>query len=196
MNTELTAMTAAQCQQRLKELIIAKALRFGDFTLASGQKSSYYIDGRQVTLDGEGAYCLARCLLELLKGEEVEAVGGMAIGADPISGATAAVAASLGRKLDAFMVRKEPKAHGTGQQVEGPLAEGARVAMVEDTVTTGGSTLQAIAAVENERRAEVVIVLAMVDRLQGAAEAFAEAGYRFRPVFTVADLGVQTEAQE
>jgi len=189
-------MTAEQCKQRLKQLIIEKALRFGDFTLASGQKSSYYIDGRQVTLDGEGAYCLARCLLELLKDEDVEAVGGMAIGADPISGATSAVAASMGRKLDAFMVRKEPKDHGTGQQVEGPLAQGARVAMLEDTVTTGGSTLRAIAAVERERNAQVVIVLAMVDRQQGAAQAFEDAGYRFKPIFTVEELGVRTGAQE
>ncbi len=189
-------MTAEQCKQRLKDLIIEKALRFGDFTLASGQKSGYYIDGRQVTLDGEGAYCLARCLLELLKDEDVEAVGGMAIGADPISGATSAVAASMGRKLDAFMVRKEPKDHGTGQQVEGPLAQGARVAMLEDTVTTGGSTLRAIAAVERERNAQVVIVLAMVDRQQDAAQAFEDAGYRFKPIFTVEELGVRTGAQE
>lgn len=190
MRDDLAAMNAAQCKQRLRELILEKALKFGDFTLASGAKSSYYIDGRQVTLDGEGVYCLARCLVDRLESEQVTAVGGMALGADPISAATAAVAASMRRKLDAFMVRKEPKSHGTGNQVEGPLESGAPVAMVEDTVTTGGSTLDAIAAVERERQAQVVLVVAMVDRQQGAAEAFARAGYRFEALFTVEELGV------
>ncbi len=195
MTADLTTLTPDQCKQRLKELVLEKALKFGDFTLASGQKSTYYIDGRLVTLDGEGAYCLARCIIELLADEDIEAVGGMAIGADPISGATAAVAASMGRKLNAFMVRKEPKDHGTGSQVEGPLPAGARVAMVEDTVTTGGSTLKAVAAVERERDAHVALIVAMVDRLQGARQAFADAGYRFVSIFTVEDLGVDTSSQ-
>jgi len=193
MNSDLTAMTPEQCKQRLRELIINKALSFGDFTLASGRKSSYYIDCRPVTLDGEGAYLLARCLLELLEDEDIEAVGGMAIGADPISAATSVIAAAMGRKLDAFIVRKEPKDHGTGRQVEGPLSQGARVAMVEDTVTTGGSTLRAIAALQRERNAEVVLILVMVDRQEGAREAFEEAGYRFVSLFTVEDLGVKLE---
>jgi orotate phosphoribosyltransferase len=191
MQSDLTTLTAAQCKQRLKELIISKALSFGDFTLASGRKSSYYIDCRPVTLDGAGAYLLARCLLELLKEEDIEAIGGMAIGADPISAATSAIAASMGRKLDAFIVRKQAKDHGTGRQVEGPLCQGARVAMVEDTVTTGGSTLTAIAAVQRERNAEVVMILVMVDRQEGAREAFEEAGYRFVSLFTVEELGVK-----
>jgi len=196
MNTDLTDMTAEQCKQRLKELIIEKALRFGDFTLASGEKSNYYMDCRPVTLSSEGAYCLGRCLVEELRDDGVDALGGMVVGAVPIAAATSAVAASLGVKLDAFCVRKEPKDHGTGQQVEGPLAEGARVAMVEDTVTTGGSTLRAIEALKRERNVEIVTVVVMVDRQEGAAEAFAEAGYNFRSLFTVADLGVSTGAQE
>ena len=191
MKNNLTSMTPEQCKQRLQQLIIHKALSFGDFTLASGRKSSYYIDCRPVTLDGEGAYLLARCLLEVLEDEDVEAVGGMAIGADPISAATAVIAASMGRKLDAFIVRKEPKDHGTGRQVEGPLSQGAHVAMVEDTVTTGGSTLRAIEALQRECDAEVVIILVMVDRLEGAREAFEEAGFRFVSLFTVEDLGVR-----
>lgn len=195
LQRNLTAMSAAECKERLRELILEKALKFGDFTLASGAKSSYYIDGRQVTLDGEGAYCLARCVLQQLEGEQVAAVGGMALGADPISSATAAVGAAMGRKLDAFMVRKEPKDHGTAGQVEGPLERGTAVAMVEDTVTTGGSTLKAIAAVERERQARVALVIAMVDRQQGGAEAFEEAGYRFEALFTVEELGVKLEGR-
>ena len=190
---DITTMTAEQCKARLKELILEKALRFGDFTLASGQKSNYYIDGRMVTLDGEGAYCLARCILKTLKDEDVAAVGGMALGADPISGATAAVSVTIGRQLDAFMVRKQPKDHGTGKQVEGALEAGTRVAMLEDTVTTGGSTLKAIEAVERERGAEIAVIIAMVDRLQGARELFEEAGYRFLPIFTIEELGVKPQ---
>lgn len=190
---DITTMTAEQCRTRLRELILEKALRFGDFTLASGQKSNYYIDGRMVTLDGEGAYCLARCILETLKNEDIAAVGGMALGADPISGATAAVSVTIGRQLDAFMVRKQPKDHGTGKQVEGALGAGTRVAMLEDTVTTGGSTLKAIEAVERERGAEIAVIIAMVDRMQGASELFTKAGYRFQPIFTIEELGVKTQ---
>lgn len=184
-------LTVAHCRARLAEIIKEKALRFGEFVLASGQTSSYYIDGKMVTLDSEGAYLLARCLLDLLGDNEVDAVGGMAIGADPITGAMVALAGAHGRRLSGFMVRKEPKGRGTNQQVEGPLVAGARVAMLEDTITTGGSTLQAIAAVEREKQAHVVKVLAMVDRLQGAREALGGAGYELQAVFTIDELGVK-----
>jgi len=160
-------------RRRLAQLIKDRALRFGEFTLASGQTSSYYIDGKQVSLAGEGLYLLASQILEHLP-PEVEAIGGMAIGADPISAATAAIAASMGRKLDAFIVRKEPKDHGTGRQVEGPLSQGARVAMVEDTVTTGGSTISAIERIRDEGF-EIAGVLSLVDRLSGGGEAIAAA---------------------
>jgi len=188
-------LTVAQCRTRLAEIIKEKALRFGEFVLASGQTSSYYIDGKMVTLDSEGAYLLARCLLDLLGETQIDAVGGMAIGADPITGAVVALAGANGRPLmrplSGFMVRKEPKGHGTNQQVEGPLEPGARVAMLEDTITFGGSTLRAIAAVEREKQARVVKVLVMVDRLQGAREALSAAGYELRSVFTIEELGVQ-----
>lgn len=193
---DLTAMSDQQCRERLEELIKDRALQFGEFTLASGKTSNYYIDGRLVTLHGEGAYCVARCILAILQDYDVDAVGGMALGADPISGATAAVAASMGIQLDAFMVRKEPKGHGTGRQVEGPIPDGAKVAMVEDTVTTGGSTLDAIAAVETERNASVEIVIAMVDRLAGAKEAIESSGYTFEALFTVETLGVEVDSTE
>ncbi len=188
---DLTAMSPDECKQHLEQLILDKALQFGDFTLASGKKSSYYIDCRPVVLSGEGAYCLARCILHSLRNDAVGAVGGMAVGAVPIAGAVAAVAASMRIDMDAFYVRKEPKGHGMGKQVEGELPEGIRVAMVEDTVTTGGSTLQAIEALKRERDVEVVTVIVMVDRQEGAAEAFAAAGYDFRCLFTVEDLGVK-----
>lgn len=181
----------AECRSRLAELVKEHALRFGDFTLASGQKSTYFIDGKLVTLQAEGAYCLARCILDMIEGVEVDAVGGMSIGADPIAGAVVALAGARKQPLIAFLVRKEQKDHGTRKQVEGPLAEEARVVMLEDVVTTGGSTLQAIEAVEREKQAKVIKVIAMVDRLQGARENLAARGYELQSVFTISELGVQ-----
>ena len=177
-------------RDRLRQLIHDRALRFGDFTLASGQKSTYFIDGKQVSLLGAGANLLAKAILAILD-PSVEAVGGMTIGADPIAGAVIALAAEQGRDLTGFLVRKERKDHGTGKQVEGPLWEGVRVAMLEDTITTGGSTLQAIEAVEREYQAQVVEVVTMVDRLQGARENLAEGGYALTALFEITEFGIE-----
>ena len=179
-----------ECRSRLAELIKERALQFGEFTLASGQKSSYYIDGKQVTLDAEGVYCLARCILDMIQDTDIEAAGGMTLGADPIAGAVAAVAGSLGKKLSAFLVRKEQKERGTRQQVEGPVGEGVKVAVLEDVVTTAGSTLKAIEALKREKQAQVVKVIAMVDRLQGGRENLAREGYELEAIFTIEELGV------
>jgi len=176
-------------RRRLAQLIKDRALRFGEFTLASGQKSSYYIDGKQISLDGEGLYLLATQILEHLP-PEVEAVGGMAIGADPIAGAVVALAAARGWDIDAFIVRKEPKERGTRQQVEGPLEQGVRVAVLEDVITTGGSTLRAIGALQREYNAQVVRVITMVDRLQGARENLATHGFELTALFDITELGV------
>ena len=173
----------------LKTLIRRDAFQVGEFTLASGQKSDYYIDGRRLTLSSDGAHVLARVILDLIEGEAIDAVGGMTLGADPIIGAVLAVADARGRRLNGFICRKERKDHGTGRRIEGNLHPGDAVLMVEDVVTTGGSTLRAIEAVE-ELGGRVVRIIAMVDRLAGAAEAFAERGYAFTPIFTVRDLGV------
>jgi len=186
------ASDAAELRTRLRELIVQRALQFGDFTLASGQSSNYYIDGKQITLMGEGLYCLARVILDELQGEAVHAVGGMTIGADPIAAAVSALSVCHGQTMDAFLVRKERKERGTKQRVEGPLTEGERVVILEDVVTTGGSSLDAIAAVEEERGVEVVRLIAMVDRLQGGRENLTAAGYAFTALFTIEDLGVDT----
>ena len=175
---------------KLLELIRRDAFKLGEFTLASGAKSNYYIDGRLLTLSSDGAHVLARVILAMIEGEEIDAVGGMTMGADPIIGAVLAVADANGRRLNGFLCRKQKKDHGTGRQIEGNLDAGDKVLMVEDVVTTGGSTLRAIDAVE-ELGGEVVRVIAMVDRLAGAADAFAERGYDFTPIFTVRDLGIE-----
>jgi orotate phosphoribosyltransferase len=180
----------AACRTHLAELIKAHALRFGDFTLASGQKSTYFIDGKMVTLQAEGLYCLSRCILDMIADDDVAAVGGMSIGADPITGGVVTLAGAAGTPLIGFLVRKEQKDHGTRKQIEGPVPDGARVVMLEDVVTTGGSTLQAIAAIEREKQARVVKVIAMVDRLQGARENLEAEGYAFEAIFTIEELGV------
>jgi orotate phosphoribosyltransferase len=181
----------AGLRAELRQLIAERALKFGNFLLASGQRSSYYIDGKQVTLHGRGLYILAELMLAAVSDLPVEAVGGMSIGADPIAGAMAALAAARGRALDAFIVRKEAKSRGTRQQVEGPLAPGKRVVVLEDVVTTGGSALAAIEALKREAQAQVLAVLAMVDRLQGGRENLAAAGYELRSLFTIRDFGLE-----
>lgn len=170
-------------------LIKRDAFKRGDFTLASGAKSSYYIDGRLLTLSSDGANVLARIILSMIHDEKIDAVGGMTMGADPIIGAVLALADVQNRPLKGFICRKERKEHGTGKLVEGNLSPGDRVLMVEDVVTSGGSTFKAIDAVE-QLGGKVVRIIAMVDRLAGAAEAFAAKNYPFTPILTIRDLGV------
>jgi len=173
----------------LQALIRDKALKFGEFTLASGQKSSYYLDGKQVTLDAAGARLVAEGVLDLFGDEWPDAVGGMSIGADPIVGAIIALAGVRGRPLKGFMVRKEAKGHGTRKFIEGPVQPGDAVAIVEDVVTTGGSSLAAIERAE-EFGLKVTRVLAIIDRLQGGEAAFRERGYELQSLFTVRDFGI------
>jgi orotate phosphoribosyltransferase len=172
---------------RLLDILRERAVSFGDFTLASGRKSGYYIDARVVTLHHEGAYLIARAILDFLSagGIEADAVGGMAIGADPIAGAVAALSHREAVPLSGFIVRKESKGHGTGRRIEGGLASGSRVVVVDDVITTGGSTLAAIRAVE-EIGCKVAAVICVIDREEGGAQTLKE--YRFHPLFRVSEL--------
>lgn len=176
----------------LIELIQTKALRRGEFTLASGRKASYYLDCRLITLDSLGARLVAEGMLELLGDNLPDVIGGMAVGADPITGAVVALAGVRGLPLRGVIVRKEPKGHGTGKYVEGPYESGQTVVIVEDVVTTGSSALQAIERCRDVGL-EVQRVLAIVDRLEGGREAFAERGYELSTLLTVRDLGVDPE---
>ena len=178
-------------RQALIDLIREKALEFGDFTLASGKKASFYLDCRKVTLDSRGANLIAAGMLELLADDYPDAVGGMAIGADPITGAIITRAGQTERPLRGFIVRKEAKQHGTGQAVEGPVQPGDRVVIVEDVVTSGGSALRAIEQAE-QFGLQVIGALTIVDRLAGGAEAFAARGVPLRSLLTIADLGIPT----
>ncbi len=176
-------------KEALVQLLKEKALKFGNFTLASGKQSSYYLDGKQVTLNSEGLRLACAGLLELLKDVEFDAVGGMSIGADPIVGGILVLAAQYGRKLDGFLVRKQPKDHGTQRFIEGPVKPGARVVIVEDVVTTGGSALKAVERVE-EFGCQVVHIVGIVDRMEGGAENFANRGIPFKSLLTIEDFGI------
>ncbi|MEN6406858.1 MAG: orotate phosphoribosyltransferase [Thermoguttaceae bacterium] len=181
-------------KQALIALMRQKALKFGHFTLASGKQATYYLDGKQVTLDPSGARLVAEGLLDLLaEGPSPEAVGGMSIGADPITAAVITMSAVRGTPLLGFMVRKESKGHGTNQFIEGPVRPGQTAVIVEDVVTTGGSSLKAIERVEAFGM-KVLGVLAIIDRLEGGAAAFASRGYSLRSLLTIRDFGIEPPA--
>ena len=177
-------------KEALAALVKENALKFGDFTLASGKKAHYYLDCRKVTLDGRGAQLIGHGILDLLADDMPDAIGGMAIGADPMTGAVITASAERGAPIRGFIVRKESKQHGTGQDVEGPVHAGDRVIIVEDTVTTGGSALKAVDKA-TAHGLNVVGVVALIDRLEGGAEAFAARGLELRTLLTVRDLGVE-----
>lgn len=176
-------------KEALMALIREKALEFGTFTLASGKQASYYLDCRKVTLDSAGANQIANGILELLGDDLPDAVGGMAIGADPITASVITVADQQGKSLKGFIVRKESKTHGKGQDVEGPVESGDTAVIVEDVVTTGGSSLKAIEKVE-AAGLKVREVIAIIDRMEGGAEAFAAKGYKLRTLLTIRDFGI------
>jgi orotate phosphoribosyltransferase len=174
----------------LIELVRKLALQLGDFTLASGKKSKYYLDCRKVTLDSAGANLIADGMLELMGADLPDAVGGMAIGADPITGAIITVAGRGGKPLKGFIVRKETKQHGTGRDVEGPVQPGDSAVVVEDVVTTGGSSLAAIEKAE-AFGLKIRGVLAIIDRLEGGRETLAAKGYSLQTLLTIRDFGLE-----
>ncbi|MCC7420309.1 MAG: orotate phosphoribosyltransferase [Planctomycetaceae bacterium] len=175
---------------KLLTLFRERALKFGDFTLASGKKSSYYLDGKQITLHSEGLRQVSEGLLDLLADVEFEAIGGMSIGADPIVGGVLTAAAERGRAMDGFLIRKEAKGHGTNRYVEGPVKSGARVVIIDDVVTTGGSSLQAADRII-EFGCQVVTVVGVIDRMEGGAANFAARNMPFRSLLTIQDFGIQ-----
>jgi orotate phosphoribosyltransferase len=176
-----------QMRQRLKQLLLEKSYREGEITLSSGRKSDFYIDGKQTTLDAEGAYLCGRLLFDMIRNFEtpIDGVGGMTLGADPLVTAVSMVSYLEGAAIPAFIVRKEAKGHGTGNHLEGQsnLKDGACVALLEDVVTTGGTLLKVIDRVEAQGY-KVGLVATVVDRQEGGKEALAEKGYILESVFT------------
>jgi orotate phosphoribosyltransferase len=174
-------------RQHLLDLLCQLAYREGDFTLSSGQRSRYYINGKQVTLHPMGALCTGRILLAMLS-PETGAVAGLTLGADPIVTAVSVVSAYENRPIPALIVRKEAKGHGTQAYIEGPaLSPGTPVVVLEDVVTTGASALKAVDRLR-EAGYKVEEVISLVDREQGGAELYHQEGLKFRAVFTIAQI--------
>lgn len=165
------------------------AVIWGDVVLASGRQASYYVDLRRVTLDGAAAPVVGRVMRELTADLEFDAVGGLTLGADPVALAMLHAAAAVGERLDAFVVRKETKAHGLQRRIEGTDVAGRKVLLVEDTSTTGGSVLTAVDAVR-QAGGEIVAVAVIVDRETGARERIEAAGLPYRAAVTTTDLGL------
>ncbi len=178
-------------RQQLIEFISSEAVFHGDFTLTSGKKATYYVDLRKVSLDHRVAPLIGQVMLDLIANiPDVDAVGGLTMGADPIAAAVLHQGVARGLEYDAFVVRKEAKDHGRGRQVEGPDLEGKRVIVLEDTSTTGGSPLKAIEALIAVG-AEIAAVAVVVDRATGAREVIEEAGYRYLAAIDLSDLGLE-----
>lgn len=185
----------AAARQELRAILLDKSVKTGDFTLASGAKSNLYVDCRVTTLDGRGAVLVGQLMLQLLRGEEqargvkVDALGGLTLGADPISLATAIASSTAGENpaLRCFVVRKEAKGHGRGGRIAGNFTEGDTVVVVDDVITTGDSTLKAIAAVE-EAGAKVAFVVVLVDREEGGRANIESKGYPVASLFRRSEL--------
>ncbi|HEX5050877.1 MAG TPA: orotate phosphoribosyltransferase [Planctomycetota bacterium] len=179
---------AAAGKARLLQLVRERAYKDGiDIVLASGKRSTFYINGKKVSLHPEGLWLIAKLLLERLRRyPEITAVGGLTLGADPLASAVAALSFETGQNLKAFLVRKEAKGHGTGSRIEGDLDVGERVCIIEDTVTTGGSARKAIDAVL-EAGAVPVVVMAIADREDPDAAAF-RSEFRVEPLLTLSEI--------
>jgi len=180
----------SQSRQLLLDLLARHAYQEGDFTLSSGQQSSYYINGKLVTLRAEGALALGRLLFSRLP-EDAAAVAGLTLGADPMVAAVSVVSALENRPIPALIIRKQAKGHGTQAYIEGPdLKSGAKVVVLEDVVTTGRSALLAVQRLQ-DRGYAVETILALVDREQGGKELYESQGLQFEALFSISDVRQQ-----
>jgi len=191
----LPSGTMSENEERLLEILKKKSFKRGHFQLASGGTSDYYIDGKMTAVHSEGAYLIGEVLYERTKDLDIDAIGGLQVGAVPLTTAAVIGYHRHGRPMEGFWVREEIKAHGTQKQVEGGLRKGERVVIVDDVFTSGNSALRAVEAAR-ELGCEVVLVLALVDRLQGAEELFRQNGVEnYQAVFTIRDFGIGTDAR-
>ena len=185
--------TSTEQRQLLLELLATRAYRHGNFTLASGRTSSHYVNCKPVSLSGLGLALLSAQMLELVEPGAV-AVAGLTLGADPLVSGVAQAAALAGQALDALIVRKEAKGHGTGAWLEGPLPEaGSRITVLEDVVTTGGSSLKAVKQLREAGYA-VERVVTIVDRQEGGLAAMQEAGLELRSLFQLDEVAAAHQA--
>ena len=176
-------------RDRLRELFLQRAIQFGDFTLASGKKSTYYVNSKKVLFHAEAITLLGELLYDGTKDLDFRAIGGLEVGAIPMAAAALTAFHRHGRPLEGFFVRKETKGHGSKDRVEGQVNRGDNVVVIDDVLTTGGSVLQAITEVERAG-ATVAAVICIVDRLEGARELLAPR-YPYVPMFTIRDFGIE-----
>lgn len=181
-------------RRRLLELFKDRAVLFGRFTLASGRESTYYINSKKAIFNSEAVWLLGDLLWDLTRDLNLQALGGLEVGAIPLATAAAQRYHQEGRALEGFFVRKQAKGHGSQERVEGILRPGFRVALVDDVFTQGNSVQQAITEVERVG-AEVVVVICIVDRLEGA-RAKLGSRYRYLPIFTIRDFGIEPPAEQ
>jgi len=174
-------------RDRLLKVFKERAVSFGRFTLASGKESTYYINSKKAIFHSEAVWLLGEVLWDMTRDLDIQAAGGLEVGAIPMAAVLAQRFHQGGRSLEGFFVRKQAKGHGSQERVEGVLRPGMRVAVLDDVLTTGGSVLQAIAEIEKVG-ATVAAVLCIVDRLEGARQALAR--YPFHPIFTIRDFGI------
>lgn len=177
-------------KERLKQIILELSYEKRKVVLASGRESDFYFDGKQTTLHAEGGLLVGKLFYEAIKDVQgVQGVGGITLGADPIATATSIAAFLDGRPMHAFIIRKEPKGHGTGQWLEGRknLPPGSKVVIVEDVVTTGGSSMKAVKRAEEEGL-QVLCIVSLVDREEGGRENIEQEGYELRTIFTKSEL--------
>lgn len=178
---------ADSVRDQLRQMLLDRSMRFGEFVLSSGATSNYYIDVRKTSLHPLGLKMIARLFWEQLEQDDITAVGGLTLGADPLVAGVLWWSHDAGKPLEGFLVRKVAKDHGLRGQVEGNLAGHKRVAILDDVITSGESALIAAESAESYK-AEVVRVLAVVDREQGAQQIFQQRGYPFTPLFSIGDL--------
>jgi orotate phosphoribosyltransferase len=174
-------------RDQLRQMLLQRSMRFGEFILSSGATSNYYVDVRKTSLHPAGLRMIAKLFFEALKDDGVTAVGGLTLGADPLVAGVMLHSHEVGQPIEGFLVRRTTKDHGLRGQVEGNLAGHKRVAILDDVITSGESSLIAAEAAESYR-AQVVRVLTVVDREQGASQVFQQRGYPFTPLFSIGEL--------
>lgn len=188
---EITPVTRTRTEEQLLEVLVERSFKRGTFQLASGGASPYYIDGKMSEVYSKAAFLIGEVLFDRTKDIAFDAMGGLEVGAVPLTTAAAISYHHRGLKMEGFWVRDVAKAHGTKKLVEGGLKPGSQVIIVDDVITKGTSSLKAIMAVR-EMGCEIVLVLAMVDRLEGARQMFADEGVeRYESIFTIRDFGVE-----
>jgi orotate phosphoribosyltransferase len=191
-------MLARSDRDKLFALLFQRSFRYSEeptFKLTSGKMSSFYIDCKKVSLDPEGAFLIGQQIFDRIKQLPVEGVGGMTLGADPIATAVSIVSLLKNKPIPAFIVRKEPKGHGSEQQIEGDLKPGAKVVVVEDVVTTGGSTIRTLEALKKAGHT-ILKVISLIDRKEGGGERITAEGTGFESLFTIDDFIRETKSRK